>query len=358
MLRMIIIFVLFAGALGSAQDTYTMVKKTDSKPSGSGAGWSPWYSITSDPPKPGFIVATSSFALEGDRRCGAWAECSQTFKGPASVVWQFRLQGHNEGPPSVRNSVGVLTVTYQKAPLPPTYTTVKRTASMPSGDGAAWSPRYQISSDPPQAGYIVADSTFLLEGDRKCGSWAECYQIQKDPLAATWEFRLQGHNEGSPGVRNSTGVLTVTYQKGALPVTFKRDFWSAEKWSGRGKDFGCGDSADTSTNAWCTVSAAAPPAGYAITAVKFTLVGDRPCSGSDQQPSGVGSWAECQQQGTNKSVWRFRMQGHDESSELKSVFVQVTRSDGGQTSYSGNFDIQKKAATSRGLLSVTYQKMP
>ena len=86
------------------------------KASGSGIDYSGWYYITSDDAPFGWQIVNPQFHLEGDRRCGAWAECAEVSHTYNHVVWKFRLQGHNEGAPYVRYSEGVLT--YDLIPLP------------------------------------------------------------------------------------------------------------------------------------------------------------------------------------------------------------------------------------------------
>lgn len=75
-----------------------------------------------------------------------------------------------------------------------------------SGFAAEWS-EHQICPDPPPAGYEIASTSFHLEGDRTCGSWAQC-----EAVGTCWRFRLQGHNEFPPRAAVSEGVLKVLYK--------------------------------------------------------------------------------------------------------------------------------------------------
>jgi hypothetical protein len=88
-------------------------------PSGPGANWSNWYRVCSTTAPQGFRVSSSSFFLEGDRRCNAWSECQEESRNDSQVCWRFRLQGHseavfqNEGRALSR---GVLLTTLEHAP--------------------------------------------------------------------------------------------------------------------------------------------------------------------------------------------------------------------------------------------------
>lgn len=97
----------------------TIQKRSGPQNSGEWDGWSPWYRLCSDELPPGYRIESHEFHLEGDRQCGAWAECGQTESGTDRVCYEFRMQGHNEnrallgiGNPNsgVRQSEGVLTV--------------------------------------------------------------------------------------------------------------------------------------------------------------------------------------------------------------------------------------------------------
>ena len=84
------------------------------KISGNGKAWSNWYQLSVGPAPAGFAVEKSEFWLTGDRSCGAWAECKESKRGASGVMWEFRLQGHDEwGAPRQTYSEGHLRVTYR-----------------------------------------------------------------------------------------------------------------------------------------------------------------------------------------------------------------------------------------------------
>lgn len=85
-----------------------------SKISGKGKAWSDWYQVTTGAAPAGFTMEKTEFWLTGDRSCGSWAECKETKKDDVGVVWEFRLQGHDEwGAPPQAYSEGHLRVTYK-----------------------------------------------------------------------------------------------------------------------------------------------------------------------------------------------------------------------------------------------------
>jgi hypothetical protein len=84
------------------------------KPSGSGKDWSEWYQLRIGDAPAGYTIEKLDCWLSGDRACNAWAECKEVSKNDAQVVWQFRLQGHDEwGAPRQANSEGHLRATYK-----------------------------------------------------------------------------------------------------------------------------------------------------------------------------------------------------------------------------------------------------
>jgi hypothetical protein len=91
----------------------TRVYSSGPKASGLGANYSEWYELCSEPPPAGYTIRTVQFVLEGDRSCGAWAECQETKRTSNSVCWKFRLQGHSEWfPPRPAFTQGILRVTF------------------------------------------------------------------------------------------------------------------------------------------------------------------------------------------------------------------------------------------------------
>jgi hypothetical protein len=105
-----------ASMTASAAEPPTKVAETSSGPklSGSGKDWSEWYQVKIGAAPAGYSVEKTEFWLSGDRTCGAWAECKELTKDETQVVWQFRLQGHDEwGAPRQANSEGHLRVFYK-----------------------------------------------------------------------------------------------------------------------------------------------------------------------------------------------------------------------------------------------------
>jgi len=103
--------------LVATPDRYSQTFRSGPVPSGSGRNFSQWYRIVAAPPKPGFEfdLEKSYFTLSGDRQCNAWSECSWAIRTPQSLVFQFRLQGHNEAsPPGQAFSEGTLYVEYKR----------------------------------------------------------------------------------------------------------------------------------------------------------------------------------------------------------------------------------------------------
>jgi hypothetical protein len=80
--------------------------------SGVGKSFSQEYRVVSDPPPPGYTIASYLPSLSGDRACNAWSTCSVSLEGERAV-FRFTLQGHDEWPfPGQGKSVGNLVVTY------------------------------------------------------------------------------------------------------------------------------------------------------------------------------------------------------------------------------------------------------
>jgi hypothetical protein len=84
------------------------------KVSGTGPHWSPWYRLGAGKAPRGYTVQKVEFWLTGDRACGAWAECRELARTDDRVLWEFRLQGHDEaGAPRRTFSTGHIRVTYR-----------------------------------------------------------------------------------------------------------------------------------------------------------------------------------------------------------------------------------------------------
>jgi len=98
----------------TATNSVTRTATLGPVPSGYGSGWSEWYSLCADAPQGFVITRVVAFSLEGDRRCGVWAECEPGQQSDQTACWRFRVQGHNERPfPESRGlSTGKLTVEF------------------------------------------------------------------------------------------------------------------------------------------------------------------------------------------------------------------------------------------------------
>lgn len=98
--------------------TQYIEKRSGMKDSGKWDAYSEWYEVCSDPIPAGYKIDHYKFHLEGDRQCGAWANCRLKSEAPDRVCWEFQLQGHNEGGPfhignpndGIRRSEGVLEI--------------------------------------------------------------------------------------------------------------------------------------------------------------------------------------------------------------------------------------------------------
>jgi hypothetical protein len=217
-------------------DTKTLVKRREQY-SGKGKSFSQWFDITSDPAPAGYTLQSAEFHLEGDRRCGAWAECREISNDGHQVTWQFRMQGHEEGPKDAI-SVGVLTTIYfRPSPQDETYTTVVRSPLLysgskgsfgcfakvqPAGAKAEWC---EISAPTPHPGYQILHVLFRLTGDRQIegddlhknvqGNYASCRERERTAQSSIWQFQMQGHSE-------STKPITAGKSQAELTVTYKR----------------------------------------------------------------------------------------------------------------------------------------
>lgn len=102
-------------------ETRSVDTRGPAEPSGFGSNWSGLYELCHDV-EAGFTIEQATFRLEGDRSCGAWAECTPASQTPTRACWRFRLQGHNEGGETIRMSLGVMTTiekrVVQQSPSP------------------------------------------------------------------------------------------------------------------------------------------------------------------------------------------------------------------------------------------------
>lgn len=92
----------------------TVSRSSGLKPSGAGKGWASHQLCAETPPGYERIDGSVNFSLTGDRACGAWSECNVIRKDPANVCFEFKLQGHEEGPgDGVRMSEGHIQARYR-----------------------------------------------------------------------------------------------------------------------------------------------------------------------------------------------------------------------------------------------------
>jgi hypothetical protein len=89
-----------------------------------------------------------------------------------------------------------------------------------SGVMKDWSPWYSVQADAPPAGYEIdsdpSRTRFEVSGDRNCGSWGVCEWVEHSATAASFRFKLQGHDERPyPGQVPGIGYLYVSYKPAA-----------------------------------------------------------------------------------------------------------------------------------------------
>ncbi|HEY6251065.1 MAG TPA: hypothetical protein VI685_13975 [Candidatus Angelobacter sp.] len=75
---------------------FVQIVSSGPKASGSGANFSGWYEVCSNPAPSGYHISNVEFSLSGDRTCGAWAECAPSTNTGSQACYRFRMQGHNE----------------------------------------------------------------------------------------------------------------------------------------------------------------------------------------------------------------------------------------------------------------------
>jgi len=84
------------------------------KPSGADKRWSKWYRLGVGRAPRGYTVQKTEFWLSGDHACGASAACREIARDDQQVVWEFRLQGHDQtGTPGRTHSEGHIRVHYR-----------------------------------------------------------------------------------------------------------------------------------------------------------------------------------------------------------------------------------------------------
>lgn len=122
-----LIFLAVDSGLYAFHKAEVITRTYDSGPQWSGRGkdFSDWYTLESDEPPPGYVVSSASFRLIGDRTCGSFAECKKQSQTARKVIWEFRMQGHEEGPRENvsfygwlnrrEESAGILTVNFVSA---------------------------------------------------------------------------------------------------------------------------------------------------------------------------------------------------------------------------------------------------
>jgi hypothetical protein len=99
-----------------SQSVAPAIVTADSGPklSGPGVHWSHWYRLATGKAPAGYTLYRVDFWLSGDRSCGAGAECRKIAATNRGVLWEFRLQGHQEtGAPARTYSVGHIRALYR-----------------------------------------------------------------------------------------------------------------------------------------------------------------------------------------------------------------------------------------------------
>jgi len=91
-----------------------MIADSGRELSGAGDHWSPWYRLAAGKAPGGYTLQRVDFWLSGDRSCNAGAECREVIENDKQVLWEFRLQGHNnDGAPLRTYSVANIRVFYR-----------------------------------------------------------------------------------------------------------------------------------------------------------------------------------------------------------------------------------------------------
>src|SRR5579859_3360043 len=84
--------------LPASQSIATAIMTADSTPKWSGPGkrWSRWYRLGVGKAPGGYTVEKVEFWLTGDGACDLSAQCREVSESDQQVLWEFRLEGHNE----------------------------------------------------------------------------------------------------------------------------------------------------------------------------------------------------------------------------------------------------------------------
>ncbi|HEY8696718.1 MAG TPA: hypothetical protein VIM02_03810 [Rhizomicrobium sp.] len=99
MIRHFLIPLAALAVMATSADAQTgqYVSRSGMKNSGEMANFSDWYVHCTPDVQSGYTVRLVEYHLEGDRQCGAWADCQLTTNANDRICVSFRLQGHNEG---------------------------------------------------------------------------------------------------------------------------------------------------------------------------------------------------------------------------------------------------------------------
>lgn len=102
--------------LPASQSVAPAIMTADSAPKWSGPGktWSHWYRLGVGKAPGGYTVEKVEFWLTGDGACGLSAQCHEVSRSDQQVLWEFRLQGHNEiGAPLRTETVAHIRAVYR-----------------------------------------------------------------------------------------------------------------------------------------------------------------------------------------------------------------------------------------------------
>ena len=88
------IFLLASISGAYAQVGTYIISATES--SGKVANYSRWYELCTPRHRRGYHLSLVEYHLDGDRRCGAWADCFVSTQADDKICVKFRMQGHSE----------------------------------------------------------------------------------------------------------------------------------------------------------------------------------------------------------------------------------------------------------------------